>query len=64
VSAIYLYGDQERSLHEGVKVKAGLPWGPQDVGNAIAVGDLWRRAANSKWSVLKKKCVAVNKAES
>ena len=44
-----------RSLCEAVKVKPGLPWRPQDVGDARAMGCLWRQPE-------RKKCV--NKAES
>ena len=47
-----------------MKVKPGLPWRPQDIGNARAMGYLPRRATNREWNQSKKKkCVAVNKAE-
>lgn len=44
-----LHGGQERPLGEAVKVKPGLLWRPQDVGDARAVGYLPRRAANREW---------------
>jgi hypothetical protein len=64
VAGVYLYGGLERPFCESVKVKPGLPWRPQDVGDAIVVGCLPRRAANKEWNQTKtEKHFAVNKAE-
>ena len=64
MSAMSLQGNQERPLNEGMKVKLGLTWRPQDVDSTRAVGNLLRRAVNLEWNKpKKKKCVAVNKAE-
>lgn len=64
VSAISLQGDQEKPLNEGMKVKLGLTWRPQDIGSPRAVVNLLRRAVNWEWTQpKKKKCVAVNKVE-
>ena len=47
-----------------MKVKPGLPWRPQDVGDARVVEYLPRRTVNREWKQPKReKCVAVNKAE-
>ena len=46
MAGVSLHGDQERPLHEAVKVKPGLPWRPQDIGDARAVGNLSKKAAN------------------
>ena len=46
VSGVSLNGGPERPLCETVKVKAVLPWRPQDVGDARTVGYLPRKAAN------------------
>jgi hypothetical protein len=47
-----------------VKVKPGLPWRPQDVGDASTVRYLLRKTANREWNQPKrKKCVPVNKDE-
>lgn len=56
-----LHRGLERPLHEAVKVKLGLCWGPQDVGDARAMGRLPRRAGNRSGTTLREKCVAVNK---
>ena len=64
MSGISLNGGLERPLCEAVKLKPGLPWRPQNVGDARAIGYLSRRAANREWNQPKrKKCVSVNKAE-
>jgi len=44
----FLHGGLEGSLCEAVKVKPGLPWRPEVVGNARVMGYLPRRAANKK----------------
>ena len=44
---VSLHGGQERPLNESVKVKPGLPWRPQDVRDARALGYLLKRAANT-----------------
>lgn len=47
-----------------MKVKPGLPWRPQDVGDARVVGYLQRKIADIEWNHSKRKnCVSVNKAE-
>ncbi|MGE9641895.1 hypothetical protein ACQP3J_33175, partial [Escherichia coli] len=46
VLGVSLHGGPERPLCEAVKVKSGLPWRPQDVGDARVIGYLLRRAAN------------------
>ena len=64
MSAISSQEDQERPLIEGIKVKLGLTWRPQDVGSTRAVVNLFRRAVTWEWKQpKKKKCVAVNKVE-
>ncbi|KAL6070602.1 hypothetical protein STEG23_013786 [Scotinomys teguina] len=51
-------------IGEAVKVLPGLPWRPQDVGDAGAMGYLPGKAANREWNqTQREKCVAVNKAE-
>ena len=55
---------QETTLCEAVKVKPRLPWRPQDVRDARAMGYLLRKAASREWNQSKReKCVAVSKAE-
>ena len=44
---VSLHRGQERPLHESVKVKPGLPWRPQDVRDARALGYLLKKAANT-----------------
>ena len=64
MSGVSLHGGIERPLCEAVRVKPGLPWGPEDVGDVRFVGYLPKRAANREWSQPKrKKCVVVNKAK-
>ena len=64
MSGVPWNGDPERSLCEAVKMKPGLPWRLQDVGDARAVGHLLRRAANREWKQPKRmKWFTVNKAE-
>ena len=64
MSGVSLNEGLERSLCEAVKVKPGLPWRPQDVGDARVMGYLPRKAANREWNQLKRKmCVAVDKVE-
>lgn len=64
VSGVSLHGDLERSLCEAMKVKPGLPWRPQNVGDTRAVGYLQRRAANREWNQpMRKRHIAVNKDE-
>lgn len=49
---------------QAVKVKPGLPWRPQDVGDSRALGYLLRKAADREWSQPKReKCLVVNKSE-
>ena len=51
-------------MSEALKVKSGLPWRPQDVRDARAVGYLLRRAATREWNQLKReKCAAITPAE-
>ena len=62
--AIALHGDQERHLHEAVKVKPGLPWRTQDVSIARVMGRLMRSADIWVWDQpTEKNCVVVNKVE-
>ena len=58
-----LQGNQVSPLNEGMKVKLGLTWRPQDVGSTRAVGNLLRRAITGSGTSPKRKCVAVNKTE-
>lgn len=54
----------ERPLCETVKVKPGLPWRTQDIGDARVVEYPLRKAANRQLTQPKrKKYVAANKAE-
>lgn len=63
VSGKSLHGHLERPLWEALKVKPGLCWRPQDVGDARAMGYLPSRAADWGWNPPKREnCVAVNKA--
>ena len=57
VSAISLQGDQEKPLNEGMKVKLGLTWRPQDVGSTRAVGNLLRRAITGSGTSPRKRSV-------
>lgn len=53
----------ERPLCQALKMKTGVPWRPQDVGDARALGCLPRRAADWAWNPPKREnCVVVNKA--
>ena len=64
MSGVSLHGGLKRVWCEAVKVKPGLPWRPQNVGDATAIGYLLRGAANKELNQPKrKKCVAVNKDE-
>jgi hypothetical protein len=47
---VSLNGGLERPLCEAVKVKSRLPWRPQDVRDARAVGYLQRKAVNREWA--------------
>ena len=58
-----LNGGLERPLCEALKVMSGLPWRPQDVGHANAVGYLLKKTANGVGQSEREKCVAVNKTE-
>lgn len=51
--------------HGGLqKVNLGLPWRPQDAGDARVIGYLFREAANREWNKSKReKYVVVNKAK-
>lgn len=49
-----LHGGQERPLHEAMKVKPGLYWRPQDVGDDRAVVYLPRTAAHREWNQFKR----------
>ena len=40
-----------------MKVKPGLPWRPQDVGDARTVGYLLRKTANREWTSLRERSV-------
>jgi hypothetical protein len=61
---VTLHGGLQRPLHEVVKVKLGLPWRHQDVGNSRAMGSLPRRVVNREWNQPKiKKCGSIIKAE-
>lgn len=44
------HGDLETPLNEAMKVKLGLPWRPQDVGDTGVVGYLPREAATREWN--------------
>ena len=46
MSGVSLNGDLERPLCEAMKVKSRLPWRPQNVGDARAVGYLPKKVAN------------------
>ena len=49
-------------MHDSVKGKPGLPWRPQDVKDARAMGYLPRRAAKRKWEQPRReKCAVVNR---
>ena len=49
-------------LQNDIKLK--LPWRPQDIRDARAVGYLLRKAANREWNQPKRKnCAAINQAE-
>jgi hypothetical protein len=48
---------------EAVKVKPGLPWRPQEVRDARAVGNLPRKAAHREWNQEGERSVLGNKAE-
>ena len=48
MSGVSLYGGLEKPLCEAVKMKPGLPWRPQNVGDARAMGYLLRGAANKE----------------
>lgn len=64
MSVVFPHGGLEKPLCQAVKVKPGLPWRPQNVGDARAVGYLPRRTANRKWNQSKReKCAAANQAE-
>jgi hypothetical protein len=47
VSGVYLHGTLKRTLHEAMKVKLGLLWRHQNVGDARAVRYLPKGVANS-----------------
>lgn len=52
------------TLLEALKVKPGLSWRPQDVGDATVLRYLRRKTANREWSqTIREMCVTVNKAE-
>ena len=54
----------EKPLHEAVKMKPGLCWETQDVGDSRTIRYLLRKAADLIWNQSKKKkCTVVNKAE-
>ena len=64
MSGVACHGGPERPLCEAVKMKPGLPWRPQDIGDARVMWYLPRRAANRVWNQPKREThVAVNKAE-
>lgn len=46
VLVVSLHGGLERPLCKAMKVKPGLPWRPQNVGDARAVGYFQRRDSN------------------
>ena len=52
---VSLNGGLERPLHEAVKLKPGLPWKPQDVGDARTVGYLPEKTANREWNQPKRR---------
>ena len=56
--------EAQRVLHEIVRVKSGMPWRPQDIGDAIVMGYLPQKATKQLWNQTKRdKYIAVNKAE-
>lgn len=64
VSEVSLNGGLKRAFCKAVKLKAVLPWRPQDVRDAIAMGNLVSRTASKEGKPPKrKKCVAVIKAK-
>lgn len=48
VSEVSLNGDLQRAFYKAVKLKAVLPWRPQDVRDAIALGNLVSRTASKE----------------
>lgn len=46
MSGVSLHGGLERPLCKAMKVKPGLPWRPQNVGDDRAVGYFQRRDSN------------------
>ena len=48
------HGGPGKILNEAVMIKPGLPWRPQDLGNARVVGHLPRRAADCGTSPTKR----------
>ena len=64
MSRVFLNGCLEWPFHETVGLKPGLPWRPQDVGDARAVSHLLTEAATKEWNQPKRwKCVSDTKAE-
>jgi hypothetical protein len=59
---VSLHGGLERPLCEAVKVESRLPWGPQDIGDARALGHLRGKLLTATGTCQRKKFVAVNKA--
>lgn len=57
-----LHAGPDRTLCEAVKVKHGLCWRLQNVGDARAVGNLAEDPKTGNRSNLRKKCVAFRKA--
>jgi hypothetical protein len=46
ISGVFLYSGLERLVCEVAKVKPGLPWRPQEVGDATVIAYLPRKATN------------------
>ena len=64
MSGVSPHGGLEKPLCQAVKVKPGLPWRPQNVGDARAMGYLPRKAPNKAWNQPRRKeCSAISKAE-
>ena len=65
MSGMTLHGGLHGPLLEGMKIKPGLLWRSQNIGDTSAPWDtLWRKAAKREQNQPKrKKYVAINKAE-
>ena len=57
MSPVSLDEGLEKILHEALKLRPGLPWKPQNIEDARAMGYLQKKAVNGDWN--KPKCVSV-----